>query len=247
MPTTRREKPGHVRRGVFATLAGIPQSTTTGLFRARAKGRKKRGALADAVKLNRVDLGHPLVVGYFADRGLPPPLLTVLPPIELLTAEGGLEAPPTAALTIVEPSQWRAELRGLLTVEEVESVDDMTVPEFFERFGTLDGFKRLMEGMRHRADFLSKTLTTEAKRGDLISRDEVARPLIGIVETMNSRLIKDFPEAIAAAVIARALGPEENRRHEIAVMIRDSVSAIAQDAKKEVLKKLEAEGYEGCE
>lgn len=188
-----------ISRAELARLAGLSRMAITKVARTQ---------LAGACVGPRIDLDHPSVLAYLAQKGVtpPPPLAEPREPLPDPTPPSPSEAvpcPPAPALApplrLVPPPSSRPPPPSDQDLD-IEQFSDMTLREIAERFGTATAFKDWLDARRKQVAIREKELKNWENERRLIPRDAVRAHVFAAIDGANRRLLQD-----AACTIARRL------------------------------------------
>ncbi len=227
-------------RSHLARLAGVSPAAIT-------KAAKTR--LAAACKGDRIDLDHPAVAAYLADKGrkLPPKAAkarTAAKPDR--TPTKAAKKAPKRAPQPTTPRRAPA-ARPKKRVSEAIDTDalDPDSPEFIERyghlthaqlvraFGTVRALRDVLDALKKREDIRGKRLENDEADGHLISRELVKTHVFAAIEGCHRRLLQDLPRTISRRNYAAANSgtpiedSEEVTRELISSVLEPVMTAIA--------------------
>lgn len=194
-------------------------------------GKLAQTVLADAVTdAGKIDIEHPLVMEWLATHDV-----HELPDVG---APHKQQPPKSAQAVRSPPASKPSPVQTRAGSYAIEQLEDLTVREVVMKYGSIDGFKRYVESLKHIADYKYRELRVLQQRGDLIERDKVSGQVFPLIDVAFSRLVSDVPDSVSKMVIARAEsgGPETLR--DVQQLIRDANSRVLKNVKTS-LEKLE--------
>lgn len=153
--------------------------------------------LADAcLPGGRIDLDHPAVQAYLGsavaiDAPTPPEQPSKTKP-ELRAARA--RQPRREQPTPAAPSAGADE----------KPLEELTVREVAERFGTTQAFKDYLDALKKVVDIREKDLKNDETEGRLIERELVKTHVFGAIEAANRRLLTDAPKTVSRRIYALA-------------------------------------------
>lgn len=236
--------PRLVTRAEFARLDGISAMTVTRYCRTR---------FADACIGSRLNLDHPTIAGYLADRAAisprtaarpAPPPTPELESVAAPTAEPTAPQPPPpspADLTPLPRPSSPVRVDGLDPTDrvDVEKYADWTLRQIADVFGTVTAFKDWLDARKKQVSIREKELKNWESEGLLISREAVRTHVFGHIEGVNRRLLQDVPITIVRRVYALARSdtpPEDAER-----LVREILGSELRPVKEKAARALRNE------
>ena len=204
MPPSSDHRPTPISKADLARRAGRSRSTVSGLC---------SGRLAPAMLPGgRVDAGHPAVVEWASQVvGIDPAVLTGTiasqpkpAPKAKAPPEASANAPKKAGPSAREqsrPSQPRPEPKiapaaGL----DAEELLDLTLREVTDRYGSIQGFEDAVDIRKKLAEIVKLETKNEQIDGRLISRELVRTHVVGLIDEVCRRLLRNAAATIAARI-----------------------------------------------
>ena len=215
-----------ITKAELARWAGVSRTATS---------KACRNALADAVvgegKSQRVDAEHHAVRNWLAEKGvdtLPEP--TVHRPRPTAAAQ-------PAPRTDRAPPRTPGTPRGQVVVRTqdgdytLDQLEHLTVRDVVLRYGSVDGFKKFVESLKHIADYNYREQRVRQQRGELVERQKVAGVVFPIIDVAFARLVNDVPDTVASQVVARVESGGPETLVDVQRMIREANSAVLKNLK----------------
>lgn len=219
---TRRRKTKGVSKSAFARECGVSPSAIT---------KACKHALRPALVGDRIDKDHPAAIEYREKkRGNG-------------KANGHANGHSASNGTTHDVEPDVGETHGNITVhreDNLGSYADMTVRQLVEQFGTERAFKDWLEAHSKIEDVEQKRIRNQERRGELVSRDLVARTVFSAWEDSHRRLLSDIPRTLVARLYANAHAEVEKEQSE--EMVRDLISGVLRAVKDTAEKALEPKG-----
>lgn len=199
--------PRLVSRAELARLAGVSGAAVT---------KACKGQLAAACEGKRVDIDHEAVRRYLEGKGAAPPSAEPASPSDAGDHGFGPEAPPSSPVrskaqrrrpapeTSEPPAARFVTSIDQLDQSDIDRMEDLTLREITDRFGTVTAFKDWLDARKKLSDIREKDLKNEEAEGQLIARDLVEHHVFGAIENANRQLLADAPKTIARRLYAMA-------------------------------------------
>lgn len=186
--------PRPISRAELARLKGVSGAAIT-------KACKKQ-LLEACLDNGRIDLDHPAVRKYLGDQGEAPPSAPAPTPepTQPPSRTKRERTPPASPPRSPEP----AASRDSSLDEDGRPIEELTLREVAERFGTMTAFKDHLDALKKLVDIREKDLKNNETEGRLIERELVKTHVFGAIEAGNRRLLTDSPKTIARRLFALA-------------------------------------------
>jgi hypothetical protein len=131
-------------------------------------------------------------------------------------------------------------LRADDSAPDVAELLDWTLRAIVDRFGTLDGFKGYLQACKMSEEAQKLRLHNRREMRRLVSREYVATHVIGLVEEMSLRLLRDSPRSISRRLYALAGSGADIEEAE--AVVREQISSQLKIAKARVRANLHKAG-----
>lgn len=210
--------------------------------------------LANAMVGKRIDMAHPCVELYLAERKRRLERAKEKTEVEdkkdiYELQRAAAAAPPAQIVSLppaTPPKKRTGRQKNLVTDgfmqppddDELGGFGDMKLKTILKRYGTMTQFKDLLASSNTIETIVAKRIANAKSSGDLISREHVHTFVFGAIEAVLIRLIQDAPRSIVARV-ASALESGETIE-ECEVIVRSIQSSQIKGMKKEVTKGLKS-------
>lgn len=212
------KRPDYISQSKLADILGVSRQAVQKLCKS---GAKFEPALNDKRKINR---WHPVIVQHKAD--LDAKKTTTADPIQPTNGEKKPN---------VIPPQVKNSFNMNITYDDVKH---LTIKQVVETYGGIQGFKNYMDTMVKMQDFKAKEMKYRQGRNELIEKEPTAKALFAIVNLMLSRIVNEHPTSIIDQIFAIAKGGKDTARIDAINLMRDTLSKIIKDAKKELTRDL---------
>lgn len=181
---TARRKHVRVSRREFCERFGVSPQLIT-------KNTKPGAAWHAALEGKLIDMAHPVIVEWAAERGTP------VPDSRSLVKTGKAAANEKRAAAIKSTATANPVATKPSGEEDVEALGDMTIAQVLEIHGTEAAFKAYLDAMKTIEDISSKRLANAEKEGKLIARELVDRHVFAPVERMFTQILGELPKSVA--------------------------------------------------
>lgn len=177
--------PKLVSRAELARLAGVSAAAVT---------KACKGQLAAACEGKRIDLEHEVVRRYLDGKG-----------VRSEVGAPALDAPtPATPEASSAPANRYATSIEHLDQSDIDGMEDLTLRDLTDRFGTVTAFKDWLDARKKLSDIREKDLKNAEAEGTLIQRSLVEHHVFGAIENANRQLLGDAPKTITRRLYAMA-------------------------------------------
>lgn len=223
------DKTKHVSKSAFARLCGVSPSAIT---------KACKGALADALHRDRIDVEHPSAIAYREAHAKKTDAREASQTHEkhgdAQPRRNGSVRPATGI-----PAQPTAPSEPVVVHREdnLGAYADLTIREIVNQFGTERVFKDWLEAHSKIEDVEQKRIRNQEYRGELVRRDLVQRTVFSAWEDSNRRLLGDIPRTLVARLYAAArsdVSKEESER-----VVKEIISGVLRSVKETAERALE--------
>ena len=126
--------------------------------------------------------------------------------------------------------------RWVLDAGHVRDIQDLTIKQVAEHFGTSFQFQGWLDGMRKIVEIENRKMLMDERRGTLVRRELVKQTVFSAMESYHRRLLSDLPRTIAARTYAAAASGVPKEESE--ALIKELISGGLQRVKEEALRLL---------
>lgn len=199
----------YVRVATFAKWAGVTRQSI--------KSAVDRGVLSECIhpENKMINAAHPLARQYLAEKGVD-------------------ELPEDLDFEQEQTSSQAGVLRKPDDSWNKDELENLTLRQILQRFGSVPGFKQYVDSLRAIAEYQQRDLRVQQARGTLIDRDFVEYKLFAMVDLAFQRLLTDMPDSLGKQIVSRVQSGGDNLAIEVQNMIKERVSQILEDMKRSI-------------
>ena len=232
----------YLSKAEFARLAGVTPPTITGAI---------QGPLASAMSGGKIDITAPCVVDYLAKRKQRKQRKEIRAAIirtEAPEPASEIAAPPPAEMPAPQNEQLSDtaidEIKRIFpqarTPGQIGMIAELTVRQVAEQFTSASGASEYVTIIKKLEDTRMVQLKISEKEGELIPRELVRGSIIGMLDALHVRLLRDAPRTIASRVYAQAKSgaPMEEAETLIHDVISQHLKGYVKTAKRILASKL---------
>ncbi len=119
-----------------------------------------------------------------------------------------------------------------------ETIESLTIKEVVEIYGSLPGFKNVVDALKSISEYKNKELKYEQNRGEVIEKNPMADSLFSILDLAFKRLVGEYPSSINPELRAIAMSDNKNANIAMIELQEKAISRILKECKKEIIKRL---------
>jgi len=119
-----------------------------------------------------------------------------------------------------------------------KELEHLTIKEIGMQYGTLDGFKNLIETLRHISTYNFKNMRSKILRSNLIERDLVSKSIFTFIDVAHDNLTIEFPLVLVKNIVARVQNGGNDLAEDVEKMFRDAVSFELKSTKKVTIQNI---------
>jgi len=202
-----------ILKSEFAALAGVSPGHVTRLC---------KGRLSEAIEDRKINLTHPAVASYLAERNTSAAAPTPKRP-------QGRRAKANLGDIDNDPLQR--------VPENIRAFADMSLRELAAMFGTDHGFIEWLNGLKRIEDIHEKRIKNAKAEGELVARDLIAEGVIGPIEQAHRKMLTDGAKNISRRVAAMAkAGSTES---ECEKYVHDQIGSFIRPVKTQMQRALD--------
>jgi len=231
----------HLSKADFARFAGVRPPSVSVLC---------KGQLAPAVSGGKIDISAPCVVAYLERhrrRGtapVPKPRAARIPTSKI--DAGRPEPIPTDTISPLSDlviDEVKRIFPSAHTPEQIRMIASLTVQQVAEQFTNASGASEYVTTVKKLEDTRMVQLKIAEKEGELIPRELVKTTIIGMLDALHIRLLRDAPRTITSRCYALAKNgaPMEDAEAMIHGIISQHLKGYVATAKRILLAKIPVE------
>jgi predicted transcriptional regulator len=212
------KRPDYISQSKLADILGVTRQAVQKLCK---KGGKFEPAMNEKRKINR---WHDIIVQHKADLDA-----------KKVNGKDPITQPGEKTPSVI-PSQVKNSFNMQIDWEDVK---DLTLEQIVKNYGGIQGFKNYMDALVKMSDWKAKEDKRLRERNKLIEKEPTAKSLFSIVNMMLSRMVNEYPTSVIDQIFAIAKGKKKTARIDAINLMKEALSKIIKDAKKELIRDLE--------
>jgi len=223
MPSKSKNPQNLITQSAFARHIQVSRQAISKLCKAR---------LAPAMVGNQIDLDHAAVIDYADGK------------ISEGTNLGSIKPEPikkTTKKAVQLPVDLPKKEQSLVPYNKMpsfEEIENLTVREVVERWGTIGGFKLYVDSLKGISDWKNKELKFMKDRAQLVEIEPLATSLFSLVDLAFRRIVDEFPQAMAPQLKAIVEAGKDNDIIQMSTLMEKELSQTIRDCKSKITRDL---------